>query len=380
MKIAYVSHARFPTEKAHGNQIARVCEAMSNLGHDVTLLAPDVHNEVRENFVEYYGVKSNVTLNYVPTKDALLSRWIPGRFAMLFTMRSYRKGLTAFFKKHTYDLLYARSPHVLASMLATNIPVILELHTLPRRNKHRFVSQCKRCMLVVCLTSPMKEELITWGVPQEHILVEGDAVDVDRFTGLQDSELDLPKDKPVIGYVGSLVTMDNLEKGVGVLIQAVQELDVFTWIVGGPNSMVKKYRNLATSLGFANSDIRFEGRIPAEAVPTAIARCDVCVYPAPKSNHPFFMRDTSPLKLYEYLAAGVPIVCADIPPVRDIVDESVVWFFEAGNKQSLKDAITRALTHKELSQEKARIGKEIVLHHTWEKRMERIMNEEMLKT
>lgn len=374
MKIAYVAHTRYPTEKAHGLQVTRVCEAMTALSHTVTLVAPGVHNEVQEDFATYYNVQHPFVVTHLPTKDALLSPVIPGRFAMMFTMQSYRRALCSYFKNEQFDLLYARSPHILPALLHTGIPVVLELHTLPRSGHKKFVDQCKKCSRVVCLTAPMKDQLAKWGVPADHIIVEGDAVDITRFAALDARMFSLSTSKPIVGYIGSLTTMDHLEKGVDLLIRsAAMERNFFTFVVGGPDIMVQKYTELASSLGLTDSDIHFEGRVPAADVPAAIRKCDICVYPAPKSNHTFFTRDTSPLKLFEYLAAGVPIVCADIPPVRDVVDEQSVWFFEPGNAQSLAQAISRTLNNADESAQKTLLGKDIAAHHTWEKRMGRII-------
>ncbi|MCA9370798.1 MAG: glycosyltransferase, partial [Candidatus Peregrinibacteria bacterium] len=197
MKIAYIAHTRFPTEKAHGHQVARVCEALTALGHDVTLIAPGVHNEVRESYTTYYHLTHVFPLKHLPTKDALLSPVIPGRFAMRCTMQSYGKELKQYLRENDFDLLYARSPLVLAPILASHMPVVLELHTLPRVRTQKFVKQCMHCKRIVCLTTPMKDELVSWGVNEEHILVEGDAVDLESFSKVDAGAFPLNTNKPV---------------------------------------------------------------------------------------------------------------------------------------------------------------------------------------
>lgn len=370
MKIAYIAHTRYPTEKAHGHQVTRVCEAMSALGHEVTLVVPGVHNEVQENYKTYYNVQEKFTVAHLETKDALLSPMIPGRFAMRFTMQSYRSTLKAYFNEHHFDLLYVRSPLVLSTALASHMPTVLELHTLPRVRKQKFVSLCKQCRLVVCLTTPMKDELVSWGVPKDHVLVEGDAVDLSRFKHVNANTFTIKTDKPVVGYVGSLTTMDRIEKGVDLLIMAAaKQKDFFTFIVGGPESAAQRYRILAKSLGLTDKDIRIEGPVPSSKVPAAIAACDVCVYPAPKTRHPFFIRDTSPLKLFEYLASGKQIVCADILPIWDILDEQTAHIVKPGNVDALLEGIESALS----TPLNTKAGQNIIKNHTWQKRMERIL-------
>ena len=67
VKIAYVTHTRFPTEKAHGHQIARVAEAMVKLGHDVTLASPDILNKITHDHVQYYHLEKDFTAKKIET-------------------------------------------------------------------------------------------------------------------------------------------------------------------------------------------------------------------------------------------------------------------------------------------------------------------------
>ena len=393
MRITYVTHTRFPTEKAHGFQVASVCQALARLGHTVALLTPTVGNAIEENPLAYYGMPSSAfSVVRLQNFDALSSRWVPGKLAFFVAMHSFRHALSAFLPLHHTDLFYARTPQVLPPLLATGIPVVLELHTLPRMARRAFLMRCRRCIAVICLTQTMRDVLLSWGLDAEHVFVEGDAVDLIRFTLSERSESNgfspqkekakaqwlLPQGRPIIGYVGSLVTGDALEKGVRELIDAVALLQtqgraVFGWIVGGPNVWREKYIREARTRGLSENDVRLEGIIPFAAAPSALCSCDVLVYTAPASGHPYFTRDTSPLKLFEYMAAGRPIVCADLPPLRDVVDESVVRFCIPGDPQSLADALAWVLDHPEEARQMAERAKERVKRYSWEARMERIL-------
>ncbi len=389
MKIAYVSHTRFPNQKAHGHQIARVCEALITLGHEVTLVAPDVHNPVRKDHVEYYDLKTAFHADHLPTFDALHSRAIPGRFAFAFTMHSYRGSLREYFADRSFDLLYARSPQVVGVLVKTGIPVLLELHTLPSIGRSRFVALCNKCRRIVCLTSPMRDQLVSWGVRKNIVIVEGDAVDLARFATLPSPKkarhhFGVPEGRPVVGYVGSLVTMDHIGKGVDVLLQAAAILrssntPVFVFVVGGPEEYIAKLRVLVIDAGLRDDDVFFYGPVATALVPDAIAACDICVYPAPTSNKPYFLRDTSPLKLFEYLAAGRPVVCADLPPLHDVFSKDIVRFCHPGSAASLAGGISDVLEHPKEALDRVERGRKIVKEHTWEKRMARILRELKIK-
>jgi glycosyltransferase involved in cell wall biosynthesis len=99
----------------------------------------------------------------------------------------------------------------------------------------------------------------------------------------------------------------------------------------------------------------------------------VCVYPAPATTDSFFLRDTSPLKLFEYLAASRPVVCADLPPLHDVVDESVVRFCRSGDAEALAEGISDTLSHPEKASARIAKGRTIAALHSWEQRMRRIL-------
>jgi glycosyltransferase involved in cell wall biosynthesis len=149
-------------------------------------------------------------------------------------------------------------------------------------------------------------------------------------------------------------------------------------IAGGPESEKQKFE-MAMSDGL-RPRVTFTGYIAHLKIPTLLTAADVLVYPAPKSEHLFYTRDTSPLKLFEYMAAGKPIVAADLPPLHDAVDPSMVTFCEAGNAESLAQGILMILEHREESAKKARLARSHVEQFTWGKRMERILKAARLQT
>ncbi|MFH1671001.1 MAG: glycosyltransferase family 4 protein [Patescibacteria group bacterium] len=381
MRITYIVHSRFPVEKAHGLQIAAVCRVLTEIGHDVTIVAPQTKNYIHERVHDYYGLPGSVKFVRTDNFDALGKWWIPGALWMVVTMYFYKCALKKFLNSHQSDLLYTRSPLLLSVLLKSQIPVVLELHTLPNKFQTRFSELCNQCKRIVCLTTPMRDELVELGADSAKIIVEGDGVEYELYQELPlrdgaRNEWKLPVNRPIVGYIGSLVTYDAIEKGVPELLRALKELkgkNVFGWIVGGPRDWQQAYRELAASLGLTDNDVRFEGRVEQFNVSSCIAACDVCVYPAPASKHPYFQRDTSPLKLLEYLAAGKPVVCADIPPVRDVVDESIVEFCEPGNAQSLADGLVKVLSQN--NNVRIQKGKEKARYFDWKARMKRVLTD-----
>ncbi|MCK5017823.1 MAG: glycosyltransferase [Candidatus Peribacteraceae bacterium] len=385
MKIAYISHSRFPTEKAHGKQIAEVCSALSELGHEVTLICPRLKNNIFESAFEYYNIPDNYDVRFLHHFDGTTHFWVPGILRFAITMFFYKRALKRFLSLHKFDLLYARSSLLLPQLVESNIPVIAELHIIPNRFLNRFVFALNKCVLVVSLTTPMRDALISLGVDKEKVIVEGDGVLLNRFTALENAQsireyYGLPKNKKILGYVGSLVTRNTIEKGVIEILEAISVLEkqgmaICGFIVGGPKDWKLKYMKHARSLGLSDENVIFADRVPVSKVSSLLHACDVLVYPAPASLHPYFMRDTSPLKMFEYLASGKEIVCADIPPLRDVVSEESVSLFSPGDSTGMASAISKVFFQDiSVSDSKKKKRAELAKWYNWKNRMERIIS------
>lgn len=381
MHIAYCSNVRLPSERAHGHQVAQVCDALMRLGHDVTVMAPYRKNVVQEDYWTYYDANRSVKLMHVGRFDPINHQLFPGISALWILNFLLRWNMLRFLRTHTFDIVYTRSAALLPALLRMGPPVVLELHGLLRWGRRRFVRRCNRCRLVVCLTSPMRDALVSWGVDAKRVIVEGDAVDLRRFASMPEKESarmhwQLPSnERMIVGYVGRLKTL-GMEKGVADLLQALVALRstgrFFGFIVGGPETDRLQYERMATDLGLTSEDVRFTGAIPAQDIHSALAACDVLTMPFPDLPHYRF--NMSPLKMFEYMAARRPIVTSDLPTVRDVLSEETAVFCEPGNPSSIANALQWIADHPEQAAQRAAQARHLVERHTWEERMRRILN------
>lgn len=381
MRIAYCTNVRLPSERAHGHQIAQVCDALDALGYEVTVFAPRRRNPVARDYHAYYGARRGVHIEYLGSFDPINRAWLPGVLGLWMLNALLRAAYRRKLRASGFDLLYTRAPALLPALLATGIPTVIELHALPRIGRRRFVRSLARCQLIVCLTSIIKRELEREGIDPARMIVEGDAYDPALFAYAPAQRearalFDLQPDVPVIGYVGQLTSM-GLSKGIPELLGAVTLLHQrgvpFTAVIaGGPEDARRRFEE--TLEPTVRRHVRFLGFIDHTRVPALLAACDVLAYPAPASDHPYYNRDTSPLKLFEYMAAGRPIACADLPPLRDVVDESSVRFCAPGDAASLADAIGALLADESIATAIAHRAREVAQRHTWLERMRRVMD------
>lgn len=367
MKIAYCTNVRLPSERAHGHQVAAVCDALVGLGHAVTIFTPFRQNIINDDYWSYHKADRRVKVKHLGSFDPIDRWWIPKFFQLPVLNVLFQRAMSREFRVSSFELVYTRTPALLSTLLHKNIPVILELHTLPNRGRSLFVRQCNRCALVVCLTTPMKDELVQWGVDADRIIVEPDAVDDTKFMAIAPRKQDVFR----VGYAGSLTTMGH-DKGVLQIVEAVDRLrtqgkNITKCIAGGPASVMQTMRNADPHpeeyVGFLNQ----------QELQDMYASCSVLVYPAPQTSHPYFMRDTSPLKVFEYMAVERPIIAANIPPIHDILDDKIAYFFQPGNSEDLARVIEYIMAHPDEAAGKARLARQAVEQFTWGKRMERIL-------
>ncbi len=377
VRIAYCTPLRLPSERAYGRQVSAVAEALHALGHAVHLYVPTRKNPITEDFWRYHDVDRGVALTYVPAFDGIAAWYTPGVVGLKLHVASYVRHLLALLRPADIDVLYTRSPAIVGALLKTKIPVVVELHAIPRFFKGRFARQLEQCALIVCLTSPQKDELVDLGVPPERIVVEPDGVDLASFAALPDraaarSSCGLPEDARVVAYAGSLTTMGH-SKGPEQLLDAArlvsaQFQNLHVLIAGGPDDVARRLREEAPA------NVHVLGQLPFGEVPRVYAAADVLVYTAPASDHPYFRRDTSPLKIFEYMAAGRPIVCADLPPLHDILDADTAVFYRPGDVQSLAGGISWCFMDEASAGERARRARQTCDRYAWTSRMERIVS------
>ncbi len=106
----------------------------------------------------------------------------------------------------------------------------------------------------------------------------------------------------------------------------------------------------------------FTGTVPYEEVPKYINASDVCVVPKRPLKSGY-----SPLKLYEYMACGEPIVASRISGFEILEQQNAGILVEPENPEELAKAIIKLLKDEKLREEMGKNGREyVVKHHSWE--------------
>lgn len=356
MAIDYIANVRMPTEKAHGLQIVKMCEAWGDSGGKVVLWAPMRFNHIKADPFEFYGLKRNFEIKKILSFDLLplgfvlrrLAFWIQNiSFAALVSLRTLpRKGII--FSRDFWSAFFLS---ILGKRAA------YEIHDSP--NNHFITRYAFKKISKFVVTNNFKAEDIKkrFGVSGRDVLVAPNGVDLDFFNINKTSKecrkvLGLPQDKKIILYSGHLYSWKGADTLLNALVLAERD-DVCGIFVGGTDADVAKLRAKAGK----NETVIFLGYQEYKKIPYYLCAADVLVLPNTAKEQISF-RDTSPIKLFEYMTAGKPIIASDIPSIREIVDETQVIFFKADNAEDLKDKIVLVIDNPENFAAKAGAAKE----------------------
>jgi len=337
-RLAYVLNARLPTEQAHGLQAVKMCEAFAAHGIEVTLYSPRRRQPdpslAGRSVAEYYGVRRPFrhrilqNLDVVRLEPALPRAAFPALFvahALVWSWMATRRA-----ERDGADLFFAREPTVGWCLTRRGLPTVFEAHRIPGRTQRRLLRGIARTgslRLAVAVTSHIASDLVALGFPARRVRTLPDAFDEHAFDDLAErstcrARLGLPQEPWIVGYVGRF-RAQGAEKGIVDLIRAFAHLramvgePVRLLCVGGPPDAVPAYLSLVRELGIPPGDVAFRDHVPHTEVPVWIRACDVVTIPTPSTE--FFARFTSPLKLFEYLAAGTPVVASDQPALHDVL-------------------------------------------------------------
>lgn len=304
--------------------------------------------------------KLSVDFTIVPIRGWLRSPFLAFRFAR----QAKRLGVTHVFCREERLLFFFL---IWTAVMRIHVECFFGVHWI--KKDFFFKWAVRHTAGCIAITQAIADELVELGIERDHILVAPDGVDLSRYENLPSKHearerFRLPYDRKVIGYTGSIGV--HSWKGVDVLLAASDKApsDWLFWIIGGNTEEVESLRKLYPM-------IRFEGRADPTLIPAMQSACDVLVLPN-KSGNPISERYTSPLKLFEYMASGVPIVASDLPSVREVLSDDEAVFCEPGNPGSLVLGILQALDGMDGS--RARLARRKVSSYTWDARARAIID------
>lgn len=361
-----------PNQRAHGFQIAKTCEKFAELGNDVELWHPYRINDIGDDVFAYYGLKKNFKIRVISVFDPLfLERYIG---ALAFHLQSMAFFLTVFFSPiEKGRVVFTRDFMVAFLLRARGFEVVYNAHNWSgHRSFFSFLLDKK--VKIVCNSEGTCAKLKDRGF--ENSLVARNGVEISEFTTVESKsdikkKLSIPADKKVIMYAGNLYRW----KGVDVILEAVKlpevkSLNAVVFIVGGDENDVEAYKKKVEEENI--SGVAFSGHVLRKDIPFYLKAADVLILPNSAESEES-VSYTSPIKMFEYMASGVPIIASDLPSIREVLNDRSCFFVKPDRPEELGGAISKMLSDSSLCKRIADQALLDVKKYTWDEYAKKII-------
>lgn len=381
MNICFISPCDLATDNGGKTHTVELARNWLDFGHEVFLLSKGWRRNEELRGLRYIKVP------YIPLK---------GFYEISFSLSSLIL-IVIYHLRFKFDVIYERKLLISLSVLARKllkIPVVIELNDIPYSiDIDRVIQEetraWKRMLLKVVrpilhldvwLTSKFSTKIITTAQLELPHIEEGKITSMSFgantavFKPLNKLEcrhlLGYPEEGRIICFVGSFLPWQGVEYIIEAMLMILGEFpDTLLILIGDQELKMPESRKLKEKItnmvktSNLDNDIIFVGRVPYEKVPLHMNASDICIVAQSKSRSGF-----SPLKLFEYMACGKPVVASDIEGVREIVKESGGGILVgAENPENLAQAIVRLLKDEDYMKEMGENGLRCVTEkYSWE--------------
>ncbi|MGH1440777.1 MAG: glycosyltransferase family 4 protein [Cellvibrionaceae bacterium] len=385
MRVFYISPSVIPSRAANSIHVVNMCEAFTQHDCEVTLFVRSMNKDKSKCkciLNDFYGV-DNKKINVEPYASNV-SRGAE----LVIAFKAFGAFLKEKIKGSEPNYIVSRNLYaaVLIALLFRK-RLVYETHAPEkglRKILQKHVVQSDRVCVVVI--SQALKSIITemYDLPDSTIMVLHDAaragkiaIDEDEKKILQEKflgeEVELPKYEKIVGYFGHLYSGRGIDiiEGLAVINKN------FAFIVyGGNDKEITDFRKNNSS-----SNLFFMGHISPERVQTAMSMMDVLLMPYQKSVSVGVKGvDTaqwmSPMKMFEYMSTGVPIISSDLPVLREVLTHGEnALLAKADSVEEWSSALQQIYVSKSLEKKLGRSAfREYQDKYTWKKRVEIMMS------
>lgn len=308
MRLTYVHNVNIPSKSANTVQVMRMCSAFAGAGCDVELILPQFNDAPQPSIAE--------TLNEYGCENAFGIRRIRHDFTGSF---GYAWRASARAKQRKSDLVYGRCIRSCAASAWRGLRVAHEAHgplnsySKSGQAAFKWLTRSPLFVRLVVVTKSLASHYVN-ALPNiaRPPLVEPNGTDpASRIEPIRDLP---PEARMRIGYVGSL----HAGKGMELIAQIAQSTDHEIVVAGGDNEVIARWK------AEVGGRVKFLGHVPSRDVSDLINTFDVALAPylpvVEGAGSTFNLAEyMSPLKIFEYMAHGRPIIASNLPEVSSLV-------------------------------------------------------------
>ncbi|MFC3693337.1 glycosyltransferase [Chenggangzhangella methanolivorans] len=272
-------------------------------------------------------------------------------------------------------IVHTRDPAVMLSCSKRRINFVYEHHHEDYQrgfSKYDAVDfKAPFCRAVVAITSAVADELASLGVPEHKIIVLDSGVSSASFirrdaaAAMWRRRLLRFADQKLVVYAGGM----QEERGIAHMFDAALQMpDVVFVMCGGHEQNLKQWRARMRDDGLSN--VKILGYIPHDVVCELQQAADAVVLTRSSGLRTAI---TSPLKFYEYLSSGAPIVAAKVESITDRdADKLTVHWYDQENPETFSSTLRAALDAGSRSKGPIEANVDYASRFTWLQRQKRL--------
>lgn len=301
-------------------QVFSMCQAFSDIGLNTVLVTPNSESNRNLKACEY--IKNNFGIN--PNFNIVEERTIPKNRVAKYVFTNYLDNIIS---KIGPDLCYVRSSRVMIQCYNKKIPFIFESHNsslhsrfplVDRYFKRRFKKAAKSSsfLKLVTISENLKNYWLTEGIPPEKVLAYHDGFPESKYENPVSISkarklLNIKSEDKIAIYTGKLsYGIDNIIFKLAKVLKEVTFL-----VVGGPSGKAHELKKKAKNEKLTN--INVIGPVAYKQIPLYQYSADILL--GLWSKKMSYIDSISPLKLFEYMAAGRIIVAHGFPTIKEVL-------------------------------------------------------------
>jgi glycosyltransferase involved in cell wall biosynthesis len=374
MKLLYITNSRIPTEKAHGINIVETCNAFSKANIEIILVLPKRHNIIKKDTFSYYGIGKTFKIKYLRVFDfvryGFLGFWVT-QISFIIALLFQR------WNKKEY-IIFTRDEWTGWILALCGYKVFYDMHGFPVKWLNLWQRSMKRMTGIIC-TNKWKMEQCNkfFNINSNDMVIARNGFNSILFDiPLEKKEarkkLQLPQDKKIIMYTGHLYDW----KGVDIVAQVASLAKDWLFIfVGGSKEEVEKFAEKY----YLCNNILILGQKLHKSIPLYLWAADVLVLPNSRRSissrlEVYSQYDTSPIKMFEYMASNRPIVASRLSSICEVLNEDNSVLVDADNLNELFSGLQKIIGDEKFAKKIANQALDDVRQYAWDKRALKIIN------